>query len=101
VEGRFSSHLQSPPPWAFSALLLRRLVRIATVAAASPGLWSRAVWSELIRFITPIFLAMLLLPTHMASSDRGMALGRWRPTVIADVGCASAIPTTIRREAPE
>jgi len=36
-------------------------------------------------------------PHHLDSCDRGMALGRWCPTVIANVGCATEIPATIHR----
>ena len=45
-------------------------------------MWSRAAWPELTQLITPRFLAMPAPPTHMASSNRGMALGRCDPTVV-------------------
>ena len=36
-------------------------------------------------------------PHHLDSCDRGMALGRWCPTVIAKVGCTAEILTTSRQ----
>jgi hypothetical protein len=63
---------------------------------------SLAAWTGLIRSITLIFSAIPLSPDHMVLSDRGMALGRWRPTVVADTGGPSlmrrAPPTTTRRD---
>jgi hypothetical protein len=96
VERILSSLLLSSPPWAFSASLplLRRPA--AKTRANAAGMCSLAAWTGLIRSITLISSATPLSPDHMVLSDRGMALGRWRPTVVADTGG----PCLMRRDPP-
>jgi hypothetical protein len=72
VTGWFSLHLQSPPPWTFSAPLPPRLGQIAIVTAYR--VWSHAAWMELIRFTTPVFLAIRPSPKTVTVSSRGRTI---------------------------
>src|SRR5580700_1254796 len=60
----------------------------STRAETAAGLCDRAAWTESIRPTTPKFSAMPPLPGHLGSSNRGMALGTWSPTAIADAAAS-------------
>src|SRR5580704_11741282 len=88
MERKLSSRLLSSPPQLFLASLPLLARPAAKTRANAAGLWSLAAWMGSIRSITPISSATPLSRDHMVLSDRGMALGRWRPTVVADCGWA-------------
>jgi hypothetical protein len=91
MERRLSSRLLSSAPQMFSASLPLLGRPAAKTRANAAGMCSLAALTGSIRSIIPTSSATPPSLDHMALSDRGMALGMWCPTVIADTAGSSLI----------